>query len=392
MARQAWRNRFLILMLAVGLAACSSLAPEPPIQPSNDTLRLKATAFGDLPGWGASDTVAALSAFQRSCTVLMTKADGDAMGPYGGTIADWRGACVEAAKTAPDKARDFFEAAFTPVEIAMGDNSQGRFTGYFEPQITGSRIKAGAFTIPVYGRPADLIDVDLGAFRPSLKGEKIAGRVEGTKLVPYASRGDIEAKGLNAPVLFYTDDPVALFFLHIQGSGRVRFEDGSMMRVAYTAQNGQPYTAIGKTLIARGVPKEGMSLQVIRAWLKAHPEEAQSVMNSDASYVFFALQPLGEPALGAKGAQGVPLTPLASLAIDTKFFGLGTPLYVAGPAPLGRLFIGQDTGGAIRGAIRGDVYFGYGPEAEAAAGGMNQMGAAFALFPKAVAARLGGHP
>jgi membrane-bound lytic murein transglycosylase A len=161
-----------------------------------------------------------------------------------------------------------------------------------------------------------------------------------------------------------------------------------MARVAYAAQNGQPYTAIGKTLIARGVPKDGMSLQVIRAWLKAHPGEADDVINSDASYIFFSLQPLGEPQLGAKGAEGVPLTPKASLAVDTRSHALGTPFFVAGPAPLGRLMIAQDIGGAIRGVVRGDVYFGYGDKAEDQAGIMNQSGRLYALLPKPVVARL----
>jgi membrane-bound lytic murein transglycosylase A len=168
----------------------------------------------------------------------------------------------------------------------------------------------------------------------------------------------------------------------------VTFPNGSSARVAYAAQNGQPYTAVGKTLIARGVPKDGMSLQVIRAWLKAHPDEADAVMNADASYVFFSEEPVGDPTLGAKGAEGVPLTPKASLAVDTRLHGLGTPFFVAGSAPLGRLLIAQDIGGAIRGVIRGDVYFGYGARAEEQAGTMNQTGRLYALLPRPVVERL----
>jgi membrane-bound lytic murein transglycosylase A len=267
----------------------------------------------------------------------------------------------------------------------------GRFTGYYEPEIFVSRSKHGAFQTPVYGRPDDLVTVDLGAFRPSLAGERIAGRVEDGKLVPYAARAEIASNGLShARVLFYANDPIELFFLHIQGSGRVTFDDGSHARVSYAAQNGQIYTAIGKTLIARGVPREGMSLQVIRAWLKSHPAEAMDVMNTDASYIFFAEEPVGDAALGAKGAQGVPLTPLASLAVDPRSHALGTPLYVDGPYPLGRLFIAQDIGGAIRGPVRGDVYFGFGNKAEANAGTMNQTGRFYALLPKPVVQRLAG--
>ncbi len=321
--------------------------------------------------------------------MLAAKADNDAMGTYAGTVADWRAPCVAATTTSPTKARDFFERWFSPVAVTAGRVKDGRFTGYYEPEIFVSRTKHGAYQTPVYGRPTDLVTVDLGAFRPSLDGERIAGRVEDGKLVPYASRAEIAAKGLrDAPVLFYANDPVELFFLHIQGSGRATFDDGSHARVSYAAQNGQLYTAIGKTLIARGVPREGMSLQVIRAWLKAHPAEAQEVMNADASYIFFREDPVGDASLGAKGAQGVPLTPLASLAVDPRSHALGTPLFVDGPYPLGRLFIAQDIGGAIRGPVRGDVYFGYGEKAEANAGTMNQMGRFYALLPKPVVERL----
>ena len=388
MARR--KHAFLFAVLAAGsLLVALGLFLAWYFNPTPGSLALKPVGFADVPGWSSTDPRSALSAFQRSCTVFAKKADTAEVGSYGGTVAEWRGVCATAGQTKPDAARSFFENAFTPVEVSAGRVKTGRFTGYYEPELSGSHSRHGKFQTPVYGRPEDLIDVDLGAFRPELAGEKIAGRLEGNKLLPFAARAEIVAKGLpRVPVLFYADDAIALFFLQIQGSGRVVFEDGSHSRVAYAAQNGQPYTAIGKTLIARGVPKNGMSLQVIRAWLKAHPGEAQGVMNADASYVFFSLEPLGDPQDGAKGAQGVPLSPLASLAVDPRLHGLGTPFFVAGPEPLGRLFIAQDIGGAIRGPIRGDVYFGNGAKAEAMAGTMNQMGRFYALLPKRVVEQL----
>lgn len=372
----------LFLVLACGAGIWWYLHPQP------GPLRLSKADFSNLDGWATTDPQGALAAFQRSCASLSGKPDSEPMGTYGGTLADWRAPCMAAAKTDPAAARRFFEYWFQPVAVTAGRVQTGRFTGYFEPEIKGSRSKHGAYQVPVYAKPDDLIQVDLGAFRPTLQGERIAGRIEGAKLVPYPPRADIEAHGLNAKILFYTDDPVELFFLHIQGSGRVTFDNGSTARVAYAAQNGQPYTAIGKTLIARGVPKDGMSLQVIRAWLKSHPADAAAVMNTDASYVFFSEEQLGDPHLGAKGAQGVPLTPKASVAVDTRIHGLGTPFFVAGPAPLGRVLIAQDIGGAIRGVVRGDVYFGYGEKAEQQAGTMNQPGRFYALLPKPVAERL----
>jgi len=357
------------------------------LHPAPGPLRLTRTAFADVPGWSNADAASALSAFRRSCTALEKLPDTQAMGRYGGTLADWRPVCAAAKDATPRRPRTFFEVWFTPFAIGAGRARDGRFTGYYEPAIRGSKKRHDEFQTPVYGRPDDLVTADLGVFRPSLKGENIAGRVQDGKLVPYASRADIDAHGLkHARVLFWTDDSVALFFLHIQGSGRVSFADGSAARVAYAAQNGRPYTAIGKTLIARGVPREGMSLEVIRAWLKAHPNDARAVMEEDASYVFFSEEPVGDPALGAKGAQGVPLTPLASLAVDPRLNVLGAPYFVSGD--LDRLFVAQDIGGAIRGAVRGDVYFGFGPAAEAKAGTMDQSGRLYVLLPNPVARRM----
>jgi membrane-bound lytic murein transglycosylase A len=372
-----------VLLILSGAFLWWYLHPEP------GPLRLSKAGFADLQGWGEADLAPALSAFQASCAILSGKSDSVAMTGYAGHVSDWRPACAAAANTRPAQARTFFETWFVPLAVTAGRVEEGRFTGYYEPEILASRTRHGRFQTPVYGKPDDLVTVDLGAFRPSLAGERIAGRIEGDKLVPYAARAEINAHGLrHARVLFYTDDPIELFILHIQGSGRVRFTDGSQARVAYAAQNGQPYTAIGKILIARGVPREGMSMQVIRAWLQSHPKDAAAVMNEDASYVFFEEQRLGNATLGAKGAQGVPLTPLASLAVDPRTHALGTPMFVAGSSPLGRLFIAQDIGGAIRGPVRGDVYFGFGKKAEAAAGTMNQMGRLYALLPKPAVERL----
>jgi membrane-bound lytic murein transglycosylase A len=206
----------------------------------------------------------------------------------------------------------------------------------------------------------------------------------------------------DAPVLLYANDPVALFFLHIQGSGRVKLEDGTMLRVVYAGQNGQPYRPIGRTLIARGwMQREGMSMQAIRAWMLANPTPAREVMETDPSYIFFREEPLGDPKVGSNGSEGVPLTPGASLAVDQRIHPLGVPIYVAAMRPdavpdgpevrFDQLLIAQDTGGAIRGPARGDVYWGFGKEAESIAGRMKSEGRMFVLLPKAVAARLRHH-
>ncbi|MGA7675729.1 MAG: murein transglycosylase A [Rhizomicrobium sp.] len=356
-------------------------------------LRLTKTSFAALPGWRQNDPRAALSAFVRSCAAMARQDASAAMG-YAGKSADWRVPCRAAQATKPADARAFFERWFMPFQISAGEVKDGAFTGYYEPELFASRTRHGVFQTPVYGMPDDLVSVDLGTFRPKLRGEHIAGRVEAGRLVPYATRAQIDAKGLpRACILFYADDPVAVFFLHIQGSGRVRFDDGRQERVNYAAQNGQNYTAIGQTLKLRGaLSPANISMQSIEAWLRANPSAARQVMETDASYVFFKQEPIGDPALGAQGAEGVALTPGASLAVDARLHALGVPFFVSttrpDAKPLQALFVAQDIGGAIRGPVRGDIFFGFGGNAQALAGAMNQMGRLYALLPKSVAAHL----
>ena len=361
-------------------------------------LRLTKTSFAALPGWQQSDSREALAAFVRSCAAMDGLGSAATMGGagYAGNIADWRAPCRAARATNAAAARTFFERWFVPLQISAGEVKDGLFTGYYEPGLSASRTRHGAFQTPVYGPPDDLVSVDLGAFRPQLRGEHIAGKVEAGRLVPYASRAQIDAAGLpRAGILFYADDHIAILFLHIQGSGRVRFDDASRARVNYAAQNGQSYTSIGQTLKLRGAlkPRE-ISMQSIRAWLRVHPSEARAVMETNASYVFFKEEPLGDPALGATGAEGVALTPGASLAVDTRLHALGVPFYVSTTSPdakpLQSLVVAQDIGGAIRGPVRGDIFFGFGKKAEMLAGEMNQTGRLYVLLPKPVAAHLEG--
>jgi membrane-bound lytic murein transglycosylase A len=348
-------------------------------------LHLSKVSFADLPQWRGADQTKAQLSFHRSCAVLMARPGDTALSGsgYAGTVADWRAAC-DGAKTP-----DFFERNFTPFAVS----GEALFTGYYEPQIRGSRTRMGAFQTPVYGLPSDLVRADLGLFNPKLKGERISGKVEGGALVPYADRAEIETSGIkSAAILFYTDDPVAFFFLQIQGSGRVVFQDGNSARIAYAGENGQAYTAIGRTLIAEGsLTREEVSLQSIRAWLVAHPERAAQVMQTNRSYIFFAQRPLGDPALGSTGSLGINLTPLASLAVDSRIHALGAPFFVAaeGPDPVHQVMVAQDIGGAIRGAARGDIFFGFGDEAERRAGAMKAPGRLYLLLPNALAEKIG---
>ena len=353
-----------------------------PVPPPAPVPLLTAARFSDLPGWHDADLNPALSAFRRSCDVIAAKPPAEVIADYAGTAADWQAVCAQQA----GDARTFFEKNFTP--YAFSD--EGLFTGYYEPEIHGSRTQQGNYQTPVYGLPDDLIQVDLSQFSQQFKSEHIAGRLDGRKLVPYADRADINAKGLPAAkILFWCDDPVALFFLQIQGSGRVRFTDGRSARIAYAGTNGRPYTAIGRVLLAKGeLEKAKISLATIRDWLKAHPEQAQGVMEANQSFIFFEEKALGDTALGSNGVQGVPLTPLGSMAIDLRKNALGAPYYVVADS-VHALLIAQDTGGAIRGQVRGDIYFGFGGAAEQRAGEMKAQGRMFVLLPNVVAARLG---
>jgi membrane-bound lytic murein transglycosylase A len=366
-----WARLFAGLALVL-LAGCAS---ERAKTPAAETLRLTRAAFSDLPDWNAAQP-AALAAFRKSCAVLAAKPDAAPMGLYAGTVGDWRAVCKQ-----PDFGKDF-----TPFAVSAGSDTNGLFTGYYEAQIKASRTRHGTFQTPVYGMPSDLVRVDLGTFIPKLKGEHVSGKVSGHALVPYADRAAINANGApTAPVLFYTDDAIAFFFLQIQGSGRVAFDNGDSARIAYAGENGQPYTAIGRTLIAQGaLTRENVSLQTIRAWLIANPARARAVMETNKSFIFF------HEAEGA-GAQGTALTPLGSLAVDLRLHALGVPFYVAadGPDPVHGLMVAQDTGGAIRGAVRGDIFFGFGANAEARAGAMKAPGRLFVLLPNAVAAKIG---
>ncbi|HVG08016.1 MAG TPA: murein transglycosylase A [Thermoanaerobaculia bacterium] len=369
------RRTLAASVLLIALIALSLWMLRRPPGERQDGRVLTPATFADMPGWEEDDPSAALSAFRRSCRRM-------------------KGPICEAAARATS-ARTFFETHFQPFAVSSGDDPEGLFTGYYEPLLQGSRKRSERYRVPLYIRPPDLVMVDLGDFREELKGQRIAGRVEEGDLVPYPDRTAIEKGALSGRELelVWVDDPVDAFFLQIQGSGRVRLDDGSdagsEMRVGYAAQNGHPYFAIGKDLVERGaMPKEQVSMQSIRRWLEQNPDLADDVMARNASYVFFE-ELKGE---GPLGAQGVALTPGRSLAVDLKHWTLGTPVWLDAQAPspragepdrpLRRLMIAQDTGGAIRGVVRGDVFWGHGEKAAEIAGRMKHPGRMWVLLPR----------
>ena len=383
----AWRAALGGALLL--LSACTEPPPEEP------SLALSPVGFGDLAGWTDDDHAAALTALERSCARFAKLPDDRAVGPDGlaGTIADWRDLC--AAAGAQGAARAFFEDWFVPFKATDRGRDEGLFTGYYEPLLHGALAESARYATPLYGRPDDLVTVELGAFDDELKGKRIAGRVVDGKLRLYESRAEIVAGALDsrAQPIAWVDDPVDAFFLHVQGSGRVALDDGGMLRVGYAAANGRDYISIGRVLIDRGeLTREEVSLQTIRAWLAAHAGAAQELLDRNPSFVFFRTLE-GD---GPIGAQGVALTAERSLAVDRKFLPLGAPVWLditvpdADPAkpdqPLRRLLIAQDTGGGIKGALRGDIFWGFGADAEAIAGRMKHRGRLYLLLPRSVAA------
>ena len=404
------------LLLAAALAAALALAACAPREAEKkpDALTLTPVAFSALPGWADDDQSAALPALRKSCAYFARQADATRLQPaptenqalgIGGIVGDWRAVCAAAAQL-PDNnraaARAFFEREFKPFKAANNAEARGLFTGYYEAELRGARQPSARYNVPLYKVPGDLVAVDLAEFGSEFSGRTIAGKVVQGKLRPYDDRTAIERgalKGKNLELL-WVDDAVDAFFLHIQGSGRVVMDDGSVMRVGYAGKNGQPYVAIGRELVARGVmPAEQVSMQTIRAWLKANPREAEALMNVNRSYVFFNETKGAGPTEGPIGAQTVALTPGRSLAVDRKFLPLGLPIWLdashpdgganssSGEARIRRLLVAQDTGGAIRGPVRGDVFFGWGEQAAAKAGLMRDRGEYYLLLPNAVAAR-----
>lgn len=353
-------------------------------------MRAEPVSFASVPGWQQDNPAQALVAFRKSCAALQKRSPDAAVNPaeMGGKVRDWLPACRAANGAAVNPAQ-FFETHFQPYKITTERGDNGLFTGYYEAMLHGSRTKTARYNVPVHKRPSDLIMVELGDFRSNLKNERIAGKIIDGRLKPYADRAAIENGALTGKNLeiAYVDDADALFFLHIQGSGRIIMDNGQHIRVGYDAQNGHVYYAIGRELIARGaLTPETTSLQSIRAWLKNNPREAAALRQKNPSYIFFR-EISGE---GPLGAQGVALTPARSLAVDPRFVPYGAPVYISAENPLDnkktiqRLMIAQDTGGAIRGPVRGDMFWGSGVQAEEIAGKMKSRGSAWVMLPKTI--------
>ena len=385
---------FGIVFISLVLAACKTAPVKSPVAvkappvatattPATDiaapTPLFTPSSWDRLPDWTTVDLTSSWLAMLQSCRVLKTR-------PL------WQPICAGANlvdKNDSEAQRKFIEEQLVPFQVFNPDGSEsGVITGYYEPLLHGSRFKSARFRYPLYAAPDDILEIDLGDAYPQLKGMRLRGRLSGKKVVPYFNRSEIDAgaESLKGHELFWVDNAVELFFLQIQGSGRIELVDGRQIKVGYANQNGHPYVSVGRKLIEMGEMKlENASMQGIKAWGERNPDKLTALLELNPSYVFFRELP---PELNSPlGALGVPLTNEYSIAIDPKNIPLGLPVFLATTQPnteipLNRLMLAQDTGGAIRGPVRADFFWGFGEKAGAQAGRMKQQGRMWVLFPK----------
>jgi membrane-bound lytic murein transglycosylase A len=376
MLNRVLRAAGLLLMGTLVVAGCvTTTRPTPPKKPAVPTVVYERGQWSDLPGWNTDNVQEAWQAFLESCHALRFR-------------AEWAAPCTAASDVPQSSAavRQYFQGNFVPYKIVKhsGETREdtGLVTGYFEPLLHGSRTASAQFAAPLYAPPPDLLTVDLAALFPELKGNKV---------VPYYTRAELPIDpALHGNELVWIDNSFDALMLEVQGSGRVQLPDGTTIRLQYADQNGQPYHSVGRYLVQIGaLTVEQATIPSIRAWLLAHPERVREVLDSNPSVVFFSAAPLGDPNLGPKGAQGIPLTSGRSIAVDAGWVPLGTPVFLATTLPdtnqpLQRLVIAQDTGGAISGAPRADYFCGSGPQAADLAGRMRQQGSLWMLWPRDV--------
>ncbi len=384
---------FVLAGLALSACATAERGPARPeaAQPERG-FALRGVGFEQVPGWAQADLAPALTAFRRACDGRRLRPADAALpggGAYGGRVGDWASACLAAEAVAPGGERAFFERYFVP--HAVSGPGEARLTAYYEPIIQARRAPEGAFIEPLLRRPADMVTIDVAAFAEAYDNEalrgaprRLTGQLSGAEVRPYPERGEIAPQPGQA---FAYAHPVDVYNLQIQGSGRIAFPDGEQARAAFAAQNGYRWRSALGALRDSGQLEGGATWDNFRAWSDARGAAAtRAALNADPSYVFFEQEPIANPTAGPRGAAGVALTPMGSIAVDPAYHPYGALVFVDGTfddAPFQRLLVAQDTGGAIRrGPLRGDVFFGTGPEAGAAAERMNAPARWWTLLPR----------
>lgn len=396
----------LVLAMLVALAGCGRVIPQGSVPPPVVTAPIGPVAANAViagiaagPAFAAlpvadNDARGALASFIESCPKLLTRDDVSGLTRR----EDWRAPCDVARSWEPARARTFFAEQLTPVQVGDG---RAFATGYFEPEIAGSRTRRAGFQVPVYAMPHDLVRAKAGDFPDDVPAAERTGRAplgrydaQG-RFVLYHERAEIEKGALDgkATVIAWAADPVEFFFLQIQGSGRLRTPEGEVIRIGYAGQNGREYTGVGAIMRERGLLGDGPgkysgSMQGIMAYIRDNPRDGADLMRLNKSWIFFA-EVKGD---GPLGALGVPVRRESSAAADPAFVPLGAPVWLdLDRAEANGLWVAQDTGGAIKGANRFDTFWGAGEDARRIAGGMSGRGRAYVLIPRSAAARLGAN-
>ena len=383
-------NKFFIFALLTVVTGCSQIDTEKRL---SDRPLFVATDIDSLPGWNNDKVLNAFPALQKSCRSILKKLNRRQSSKKKlKKHSSWQNVCDQITTNSfgEDSFREFLKSKFNAYQIRYRGSDEGLFTGYYEPTLDGSLKLSREYKTPIYPKPTDLIHVNLGEWKESLNNSRILGRVVGNKLKPYFSRSDISKGALDreiTPILWLKSE-IDAFFLHIQGSGRVVLPNGEVYRLGYAGKNGRKYYPIGRYLLEIGaIPKENISMQSIKKWLRENPGKKKDVMNMNPSYVFFR-KLNGKD--GPIGAQGVVLTSGRSLAVDRHYSTLGAPVWLSANfedeegKKLQRLMVAQDTGGAIKGPIRGDVFWGSGKIAERLAGIMKAKGSMYVFYPKSI--------
>ncbi len=370
---------FFLILLIAGCVAGKKSADESGIY-------LKQAAFSQLQGFEHDNISEAAQAFELSCESVQKNPKILEKGEIKINSQAYLNVCEKFKRLKvknDDVLKAFFKTNFTPYLVTYNGSPVGKFTSYYEAELKASKTKHGKYQYPIYGKPNDLIEINLKDFDEDLPNKRILGRVQNNKLVPYFTREQIEKSGIDAPVILWGDDKVDIFLMQIQGSAVALLDDGSNVRVSYADNNGHRFVGIGGLLLKKGILKQGeASMDKIRDWLKDNPEIADVNMNENPRFIFHKIS----DAKGPIGALGVPLTAGRSLAVDTAFIPLGALLWLetSEPSgkPLNKLVVAQDIGAAIKGAVRGDYFWGHGEEALLQAGKMNAQGQYYILMPK----------
>lgn len=378
-------NFIALIFIFFNLSGCHR---ESAVTDVSGNVSLKKLSFSDLNGWNDDNFAEIIPVFKKNCTQLYKKGN---IYLNGNDISSLKDKCKKFDTlniNSAEKMKKFMESEFIPYAVTDNGNAEGKFTSYYEAVINASYTKSDKYKYPVYGKPYDLVEINLRDFDKNLPDTRLVGRVVNNKFIPYYNRRDIENNGISAPIIMWGDDLIDIHFMQIQGSAMAKMDDGSSVRIGYADNNGYKFKGIGSILISKGFIKpEDSSMPKIREWLRNNPDKAQDLMAENERFIFQKINNNDGP----MGAFGVSLTAGRSLAVDTRYIPLGSVMWLNTTSPdhkqINKVVFAHDIGSAIKGVVRGDYFWGYGEEALKYAGSMNSVGKYFIILPKEISIR-----